>query len=190
MMRRQAGGGTNDEWVNARGDHWLSLSGRLKEGATREQAAAELSNVADRLEQQYPQDRNKNVRVLVTTEQEGRYQDMWKYAYLGSGMALAVVGLILLVACANVANMMLARSVVRRREIAVRLALGAGRWRITRQLLTESVMLSLAGGALGLLTAFWMTDAITSFFPSLAYNISLSVATLISSQYRTWAPIT
>jgi predicted permease len=176
MMRRQAGGGTNDDWINSRGDHWLYLSGRLKEGATREQAAAELTNVADRLAQQYPQDRNKDVRVVVTTEQEGRFQDMWKYAYLSSGMALAVVGLILLVACANVANMTLARSVARRREIAVRLALGAGRWRITRQLLTESVMLSLAGGALGLLTAFWMTDAITAFFPSLAFNISLSVA--------------
>jgi macrolide transport system ATP-binding/permease protein len=176
MMRRQLAGASSDAWINARGDHWLNLTGRLKEGATREQAAAELSAIADRLEQQYPQDRNKGVRVVVTTEQEGRFQDMSKFAYLGSGMALAVVGLILLVACANVANMMLARAVVRRREIAVRLALGAGRWRVARQLLTESVMLALAGGALGLLLAFWMTDAMTRFFPSLQYQISLAVA--------------
>jgi predicted permease len=176
MMKRQVAGGTNDDWRTQRDNHWLALSGRLKAGATREQAAAELSNIADRLERQYPQERNKDVRVVVTTEQQGRFQEMSKFVTLGSSLALAVVGLILLVACANVANMMLARSVARRREIGIRLALGAGRWRIARQLLTESVMLSLAGGALGLLLAFWMTDAMTSFFPSLAFQIVLTVA--------------
>jgi predicted permease len=176
MMRRQAAGASSDDWITSRGDHWLNLTGRLREGATREQAAAELSTIADRLEQLYPEARNKNVRVLVMSEQQGRFAEMSKFATLGSGMALAVVGLILLVACANVANMMLARSVVRRREIGIRLALGAGRWRIARQLLTESVMLSLAGGALGLLLAFWMTDAMTRFFPSVAFQIVLSVS--------------
>ena len=176
MMKRQVAGGADDGWIRARGNHWIQLMGRLKEGATRGQAAAELSTVADRLEQQYPEDRNKDVRVVVTTEQEGRWGELANVVTLSSGMALAVVGLILLVACANVANMMLARSVVRRREIAVRLALGAGRWRIARQLLTESVMLALAGGALGLLLAFWMTDAMTWFFPAIAYQISLSIS--------------
>jgi macrolide transport system ATP-binding/permease protein len=175
MMKQQVAGGT-DDWIRARGNHWIQLIGRLKPGATRGQAAAELSTVADRLEQQYPEDRNKDVRVVVTTEQEGRWGEMANVVSLSSGMALAVVGLILLVACANVANMTLARAVVRRREIGIRLALGAGRWRIARQLLTESVMLALAGGVVGLLVAFWMTDAMTWFFPTIAYQISLSIA--------------
>src|SRR5918911_3384198 len=76
MMRRQVVGGTDDGWMKARGNHWLELMGRLRPGATREQAAAELSTIADRLEQQYPEDRNKDVRVVVTTEQEGRFQDL------------------------------------------------------------------------------------------------------------------
>lgn len=175
MMKRQVEGG-NDSWIKARGNHWLRLMGRLKEGATREQAAAELTAVAARLQQAYPDDRNRDVRVLVLTEQDGRWSEMSKVVSLSSGMALVVVGLVLLVACANVANMMLARAVVRRREIGIRLALGAGRWRVVRQLLTESILLALAGGALGLLVAFWMTDAMTNFFPSIPYQIVLSVS--------------
>ncbi|HST53140.1 MAG TPA: ABC transporter permease [Pyrinomonadaceae bacterium] len=176
MMNDQVAGGSNNSWMTSRGNHWLEVLARLKPGATKEQASAELSAIAARLERQYPDDRNKDVKVLVTSEQEGRWQEMGGIVRLSSAMALAVVALVLLVACANVANMMLARSVVRRREIGIRLALGAGRWRIVRQLLTESVLLSLAGGALGLLFAFWMTDALTSFFPSIAYQIALSVA--------------
>jgi len=175
MMKRQVEGGS-DDWIHARGNHWLQLMGRLKVGATREQASAELTAVAARLQQAYPDDRNKDVRVLVMTEREGRWSEMSKVVSLSSGLALLVVGLVLLVACANVANMMLARAVVRRREIGIRLALGAGRWRVIRQLLTESLLLSTAGGALGLLVAFWMTDALTSFFPSISYQIVLSVA--------------
>ena len=176
MMKRQVVGGADDDWMRARGNHWLELMARLRPGAMREQAAAELTTIADRLEQQYPEDRNKDVRVLAVTEQESRFQDMAGVVYLSSGMALVVIGLVLLVACANVANMMLARAVVRRREIGIRLALGAGRWRVVRQLLTESLLLSLAGGALGLLLAFWMTDAMITFFPAIAYQIVLSVA--------------
>jgi predicted permease len=150
--------------------------GRLKPGVTRQQAGAALTAVATRLEQEYPEARNKNVQVLVVEEREGRWNDMAGVVRLSSGLALVVVGLVLLVACANVANMMLARSVARRREIGIRLALGAGRWRVVRQLLTESVMLSVMGGALGLLLSFWMTDAMTSFFPVIAYQIVLDVA--------------
>jgi predicted permease len=175
MMKQQVTGGS-DAWMTQRGNHWIELMGRVKPGVTKQQAAAALTAVATRLEQQYPDDRNKNVQVLVVDEREGRWNDLAGVVRLSSALAMAVVGLVLLVACANVANMMLARSVTRRREIGIRLALGAGRRRVVRQLLTESVMLSLMGGALGLLLSFWMTDALTSFFPVIAYQIVLDVA--------------
>ncbi|HEX8354595.1 MAG TPA: ABC transporter permease [Pyrinomonadaceae bacterium] len=175
MSKQMVLGGSND-WQTQRGNHWLEVMARLKRGVTLEQAAAAMTAVAVRLEQQYPAARNKNVRVAVVTEQMGRWDDLAGVVRLSSGLAMAVVGLVLLVACANVANMMLARSVARRREIAIRLALGAGRWRVVRQLLVESVMLALAGGALGLVLSFWMTDAMTAFFPSVAYQIVLDVS--------------
>jgi predicted permease len=175
MSRQYISGGTNN-WITNRGNHWLETLGRLKPGVTPEQASSALTAVATRLQAEYPTARNKNVRVHLVPEREGRWDDMAGVVRLSSGLALALVGLVLLVACANVANMMLARSVVRRREIGIRLALGAGRWRVVRQLLTESVLLSLAGGALGLVLSFWMTDALTSFFPKIAYTIALDVS--------------
>jgi macrolide transport system ATP-binding/permease protein len=175
MIKQQVMSGS-DAWITQRGNHWLELMGRLKPGVTRDQAASALTAVAMRLESEYPEERNKNVRVQVLEERQGRWSDLSGTVRLSSGLAMVVVALVLLVACANVANMMLARSVARRREIGIRLALGAGRWRVVRQLLTESVMLALMGGALGLILSFWMTDAMTSFFPVIAYQIVLDVA--------------
>src|SRR5215204_3152008 len=175
MSKQFVAGGTNS-WETQRGNHWLEVLGRLKPGVTREQASAALTSVAARLESEYPAARNKDVRVLVVPEREGRWDDMAGVVRLSSGLALALVGLVLLVACANVANMLLARAVVRRREIGIRLALGAGSWRVVRQLLVESMMLALAGGAVGLVLSFWMTDALTAFFPSIAYQITLDVS--------------
>ena len=175
MMKQQLGGGTNN-WVTARGNHWLEVFGRLKPGVTEAQAAAALTGVAARLEAEYPEARGKNVRVLVVEERIGRWSDMAGVVTLSSGLALAMAGLVLLVACANVANMMLARAVARGREMGIRLALGAGRWRLVRQLLVESVMLALAGGAVGLVLSFWMTDALTTFFPKIQYPITVDVS--------------
>ena len=163
-------------WHERRDSHWLSVVGRLKGGVTLDEAAAEMSTIARRLEQDHPAERPKGARVNVVTEQESRFQDMAGVARLGSGMALAVVALVLLIACANVANLQLARGVARRREIGIRLALGARRGRVVRQLLTESLLLAAAGGAFGLLLSYWLTDLMTAFFPALPYSVAFSVA--------------
>jgi macrolide transport system ATP-binding/permease protein len=163
-------------WTDQRGDSRLDVVGRLKDGVTKEQAEADLTAVTRRLAEQYPESGRKNSRGVVLSEVEGRFGQEAGTIKLGSGLALGVTALILLIACANVANLLLARSAARRKEIGIRLALGAGRWRVVRQLLTESVMLSLAAGALGLLVAFWATDLLRSLLPVLPYTIVLDMS--------------
>ena len=154
-----------------RGSHWMNVIGRLKPGVSMDQASAEMSTIASRLNQAYPDDRVRSTQSAVYTEIDGRWADMGKVFKSGGAIAMAIVGLILLIACANVANLMLARAAARRKEIGIRLALGASRARLVRQLLTESVLLSLVGGGLGLLLALWVTKLMEGFVPILEYNI-------------------
>jgi predicted permease len=135
-----------------------------------DQASAEMSAIATRLNQTYPDYRANNTHARVLGEVEGRFEDMGGVFKSAGAIAMAIVGLILLIACANVANLMLARAAARRKEIGIRLALGANRARLIRQLLTESLLLSLLGGALGLLLAFWVSDLMEGFIPVLEYN--------------------
>ena len=157
-----------------RGSHWMNVLARLKPGVTREQASQEMQSIAARLNQAYPNDRAGNTQAKVETEIDARFGEATTVMKSGSAIAMAIVGLVLLIACANVANLMLARAAARRKEIGIRLALGASRARLIRQLLTESLLLSVLGGAFGLLLAFWVTDLMQGFVPVLEYNIAES----------------
>ena len=154
-----------------RGSHWMNVIGRLKPGVSVAQASADINAIAARLNQSYPDERATSTTATVLPEVDGRWEDMGPVFKSASAIAMAIVGLILLIACANVANLMLARAAGRRKEIGIRLALGANRARLIRQLLTESMLLSVAGGALGLLLALWVTRLMEGFIPVLEYNV-------------------
>ena len=157
--------------LSNRGSHWMNVIGRLKPGATLDQATNEMQTIAARLNPAYPNERAANTQARVETEMDARFGEVTTVMKSASAVAMAIVGLILLIACANVANLMLARAAARRKEIGIRLALGAGRFRLIRQLLTESLLLSLLGGGFGLLLAYWVTDLMQGFVPVLQYNI-------------------
>jgi putative ABC transport system permease protein len=129
---------------------------RLKEGVTLEQARLEMDGIAAQLEAEHPES-NRNVRVLITPVQDQLVADIRPAIFLLTGAVVVV----LLIACANVANLLLARAVDRQKEIAVRIALGAGRLRILRQLIVESVVLSCIGGIAGLLVTSWVISLLT-----------------------------
>jgi predicted permease len=149
--------------LGPRGQHSWRAVGRVRQGVTIEQARADLKTISEGYEKRYPEN-NRNVYAIVTPMRQDLIGDFSTQILIMFG----AVGLVLLIACANVANLLLARSTSRQREIAVRSALGAGRGRLLRQLLTESVLLSLAGGLLGVGIAF---AGVTALQPGLSSAI-------------------
>src|SRR5438093_9314341 len=156
LMRRS----NNPAWMDRSHHPMMFVWGRLKAGVTVEQARTEMKGIAARLEKTYP-DTNTKVYAVVTPLLEnlvGKYRT-------NLGLLLGAVGLVLLIACANLANLFAARGAARARDLAIHAAVGATRWQISRQLLIESFVIALIGGALGFCMAVWVRDALIALSP-------------------------
>jgi len=151
--------GQFQELFGARGSYWLTIIGRLKAGATQPIAQSEMEAIAARLEREYPVNAGIGVRLVPLHEE--LVGDVKRPLLI----LLGAVCFVLLIACANVANLLLTRAASRQRELAIRAALGADRGRLVRQLLTESLVLGVLGGAAGLLLATFSTDLLLMFAP-------------------------
>jgi predicted permease len=175
-------GGNVDVWwpltmdPKVRTSHFLNAIARLKPGITREQAEARMNVIAQQLEEQHPEDKDWRIRIVsLRDEIVGGAQTMLLILF-------GAAGFVLLIACVNIANLLLATATARQKEIAVRTALGAGRLRLIRQMLTESLLIAVAGGVAGLLVARWGIEALVALGPKQIPRLHM-----LSLDWRTFA---
>jgi macrolide transport system ATP-binding/permease protein len=169
--------------LNNRGIHLLFVVARLKPGVTLDQARASMNVLALRVEQAHPSQSSRWTATLVPISKVDPEFDRSLFSV--AGLLMALVGLVLLLSCTNVATLQLARASVRQRELSIRIAIGASRLRLIRQLLTESALLSLLGGAVGLILAFWTTDLLSVF--KLPYFVPISLDLKLEARVLTFA---
>ena len=173
MMEEQVVSG--GDRLHRRGSDWLTVLGRPAPGISRQQAQQEMNLLMGQIVEQYPDShQGPNEVTLYPLWRAPRSANAYFYILLPTLMAIA--GVVLLLACANVANLLLVRSIARRREIAVRLSMGASRGRVVRQLLVESLLLALAGGTIALLFATWTAGTFPEFIPPTNLPVSLNVS--------------
>ena len=173
MMVQQFATGS-DDFLKNRGAHWLMTIGHLKPDVTREQAQAEMNILYGQIGKQFPnshKDRNSVTLHPLWRAPFGANYYLQTILFL----LMAISGVVLLLACANVANLLLVRGVGRRREMAIRLSVGATRWRLVRHLLAESLLLALSGGGVAMLLTLWSAGTLADFVPHTEIPISMSV---------------
>ncbi len=175
MMTNELMGAGSVDQLSRRGSRSMFLKGRLREGASVEQANAWLLSVSEGLEERYP-DTNASRPMSALPSDEVSLHPLVDGALTPvAGLLLAVVGLVLLIACANLASFLLARAEDRRTEIAMRLALGAGRGALVRQLLVETTVIALLGGVAGVFLANWTLQLVMAFQPPIPIPVSVDV---------------
>jgi predicted permease len=162
--------------VNGRERAWISdVIGRLRPGVSFEQARSNLSAVSAQLDNVYP-NREAGRRRVISLVLAGNGHPEFRAQILSlTTLLMAVAGVVWLIACANVANLLLTRAAARQKEVAIRLAIGATRWRLLRQLLTESVVLAMAGGVTGILLAYWASNLLLTFKPSVSIPMTIDL---------------
>ena len=163
------------ERLRNRGFTWMQILGRLKPGVTHQQAQTAMRTLAEQIKTAQPMNTETELVVL-----DGRQGFTLYVTDLRRPLQLLqlVVALVLAIACANVANLLLTRALARRKEVAIRMAMGAGGWRLVRQFLTESVLLAAAGGVVGVLVAQWLADLLRSLQPTLEVDTALDARVL------------
>jgi predicted permease len=160
------------EILNMRQATWLFMGGRLKPGSTIDQARAEMGALGAALEREYP---TVNKNFGYTVARSARVPGQGSLLTWFMGLLMGIVSIVLLIACVNLTGMLLARAAARHREIALRLAVGAGQWRVIRQTIAETAVLFLCGGAIGLLVSRWLSAVILGFIPRLPVQVGLEL---------------